>query len=111
LRVAEVSFSSFGGYALFIAVALVVTGRALAVYPISWLFSRTRFPIPYPDQHVLWWGGLRGGLAIALSLSLPDSLLMHDQIVTATFAVVVFSVLVQGLSMPLVLKRLHLRGQ
>jgi monovalent cation:H+ antiporter, CPA1 family len=50
LRVAEVSFSSFGGYALFIAVALVVTGRALAVYPISWLFSRTRFPIPYPDS-------------------------------------------------------------
>jgi CPA1 family monovalent cation:H+ antiporter len=52
---------------------------------------------------VLWWGGLRGALALALALSLPDSLALHDEIVIATFGVVVFSVVVQGLTMPLLI--------
>jgi NhaP-type Na+/H+ or K+/H+ antiporter len=44
---------------------------------------------------LLTWGGLRGGLALALALSLPES---HDKplLVNMTFAVVAFSLLVQG---------------
>ena len=50
---------------------------------------------PRRRTKLLTWGGLRGGLALALALSLPES---HDKplIVNMTFAVVAFSVLVQG---------------
>ena len=33
------------------------------------------------EQHVLWWGGLRGALALALTLSLPSSVPLRDDIV------------------------------
>jgi CPA1 family monovalent cation:H+ antiporter len=50
------------------------------------------------QQHVLFWGGLRGALALALALALPDDLPRHDLIITLTFAVVAFSVSAQGLT-------------
>ncbi len=53
---------------------------------------------------ILTWGGLRGGISIALALSLPPSP-ERDLILTATYMVVVFSVLVQGLTLgPLIRK-------
>jgi CPA1 family monovalent cation:H+ antiporter len=55
---------------------------------------------------VLWWGGLRGALALALALSLPATLPMRDMIVVATFGSVAFSIVVQGLTMPLLLRAL-----
>ena len=54
---------------------------------------------------LLTWGGLRGGLAIAMALSLPAGA-ARDLIVTATFGVVVFSVLVQGTTLRPVFARL-----
>ena len=62
--------------------------------------------MPAPMQHVLWWGGLRGALALALALTVPESIPLHDDIVIATFAAVGFSVVVQGLTMGPLLKRL-----
>ena len=59
------------------------------------------------DQHVLWWGGFRGALALALALALPPSLPFHNEILITTFGVVAFSVVVQGLTMPLVLRKLN----
>jgi monovalent cation:H+ antiporter, CPA1 family len=58
------------------------------------------------EQHVLWWGGLRGALALALALSLPHTVTLRDEIVVATFGVVVFSIVIQGLTMPPLLRRL-----
>ena len=58
------------------------------------------------EQHVMWWGGLRGALGLALALSLPPSLPLRDEIVVVTFGVVAFSIVVQGLTMPLLLRRL-----
>jgi CPA1 family monovalent cation:H+ antiporter len=88
------------------AVAIALIGRALTVYPISLAFLRTRWIVTFPEQHVLWWGGLRGALGLALALSLPSTLPLRDEIVAVTFAVVGFSIVVQGLTMPLLLRRL-----
>ncbi|HXT08579.1 MAG TPA: cation:proton antiporter [Roseiarcus sp.] len=90
------------------AVALALAGRAAAVYPISALFLRSRWRLSLPQQHFLWWGGLRGALALALALTLPADQPYRDQTLAAAFAVVAFSVLVQGLTAGAVLKRLGL---
>jgi CPA1 family monovalent cation:H+ antiporter len=82
-----------------VVLVLVLAGRALTVYPVCALFARSRWAVPLRDQHVLWWGGLRGALGLALALALPPDLPRRDDILVATFAVVVFSVVVQGLTM------------
>ncbi len=105
LTVAGIPFDRFGGVAFVIVIALVLLGRALGVYPVCLLFVRSRWAIPVSDQHVLWWGGLRGALGLALSLSLPPSLPFRNEILIATFGVVAFSVILQGLTMPPLLRR------
>ncbi len=58
---------------------------------------------------MLFWGGLRGALALALALSLPEDLPRHDVIIVITFAVVAFSVFAQGLTITPLLRRLGTR--
>ncbi|MGL1888061.1 MAG: sodium:proton antiporter [Reichenbachiella sp.] len=53
---------------------------------------------------ILTWGGLRGGISVALALSLSNDLPVKDTILAATYAVVVFSILVQGLTIEKVMK-------
>jgi CPA1 family monovalent cation:H+ antiporter len=108
VTVARIPFAQAGWRVLAAAIALVLVGRAATVYPLSLLFAASRWRISSHEQHVLWWGGLRGALALALTLSLPASLVLHDAVVIATFAVVVFSVLVQGLTMTPLLRQLKL---
>ena len=61
---------------------------------------------------VLTWGGLRGGLAVALALSLPQGQgLERNQLLVATYVVVVFSILVQGLTISPLLRRLGLASE
>jgi CPA1 family monovalent cation:H+ antiporter len=88
------------------AIGLVTVGRAAAVYPICALFSRSALRVSRPHQHVLFWGGLRGGLALALALGLPEEMPFRADIITVSFAVVAFSVFAQGLSMTPFLRRL-----
>lgn len=89
-----------------LAIVLVLVGRAIAVYPISAIFSRSKLALTGAYQHVLFWGGLRGALALALALALPDSIVERHQIIVLAFAVVAFSVFAQGLTMPWLLRRL-----
>ena len=91
-----------------LAVILVTLGRAIAIYPLCAAFSRSRLKVDIRHQHVLFWGGLRGALALALALALPQDLPRHDDIVSITFAVVAFSVFVQGLTITPLLRRLKL---
>jgi CPA1 family monovalent cation:H+ antiporter len=86
----------------------VLLGRALAVYPICALVRRMPFGVNIHYQHVLVWGGLRGALALALALALPDGVREQREIVVVCFAVVAFSIFVQGLTMPWLLRRFGL---
>ena len=88
------------------AIALVTLGRAVAIYPVCAVFLRSRLRVEGRHQHILFWGGLRGALALALALALPENLPHHDAIVTITFAVVAFSVFAQGLTITPLLRRL-----
>ena len=106
LAVAHASTAFLDFKPLLVVIALVLLARALTVYPLCLPFMRSRWAIPFGVQHILWWGGLRGALALALALSLPPSLAFRSEILVATFGVVVFSVVVQGLTMPHVLRKL-----
>ena len=91
-----------------VATLLSLAGRAVAVYPVMMAFARTRLRVPWAYKHVLFWGGLRGALALALALFVPDSVAERDQIIVIAFAVVAFSVFAQGLTMPPLIRRLGL---
>ncbi|MGA9673346.1 MAG: sodium:proton antiporter [Terracidiphilus sp.] len=88
------------------AIVLVALGRAVAIYPCCLLFSRSRIRITSKHQHILFWGGLRGALALALALGLPAAVPLREQIISISFAVVAFSVFVQGLTMVPFLRRM-----
>lgn len=78
--------------------------RALAVYLFSAIHTRVLPSIPMSWRHGLVWGGLRGGVAIALVLNLPPTLPSRDTIVAAVYGLIVFTLLVPGLSMRAVMR-------
>jgi CPA1 family monovalent cation:H+ antiporter len=96
------------GWAGAAAVLLVLAGRGLSIYPLAALFSGTRWKLPAAYQHTLFWGGLRGALALALALAVPPSVAERNAIIVTAFVVVAFSILVQGLTMPWLIKRFGL---
>ena len=90
------------------AIAAVLIGRSLSVYllvPVTNIFVEN---IPVRWQHVMVWGGLRGALALALALSLDNTSPYRDRILDLTFGVVVFSILLQGLTVKPLLRVLGL---
>ena len=91
------------------AVLAVLAGRA-AIYLLSLLVNRLGGDIPLAWQHILFWGGLRGALSMALVLGLSSTFPQRDALVAATFGVVLFSLLVQGMTVGPLLKRLNLAG-
>ncbi len=91
-----------------VAAVLALIGRAASVYPVAALFRRGALAVPAGYQHILWWGGLRGALALALALALPHSVAERSEIISVAFAVVAFSIFVQGLTMEPLMRRLGL---
>ena len=87
------------------AVVAALVGRMAAVYPVCALFSRGRNGVAAAQQHALVWGGLRGALGLALVLSIPESYPWRRPIVVVTFAVVAFSIIIQGLTCRPLLRR------
>ena len=86
-----------------LAIVIVLLARWLSVAGVVGGLSRLR-PPSRGAISVLTWGGLRGGISVALALSLPA----HDSrsvILTLTYCVVVFSILVQGLTIGPLIRR------
>ncbi|MBA1190830.1 sodium:proton antiporter [Pseudomonas entomophila] len=84
-------------------IVLTLVSRLLTVgLPIATLGKR--FRLPEGAWSVLTWGGLRGGISVALALSLPPGE-ARDVVVSLTYLVVVFSILIQGMSIGRLVKR------
>ncbi|MEO8567527.1 MAG: sodium:proton antiporter [Ginsengibacter sp.] len=89
----------------FIAIIIVLLARFLAVViPITFLKYK-RKPFEKNAIPILTWGGLRGGISVALALSVPKYM-YGDLFVSITYIVVLFSILVQGLTIGKFAKRL-----
>jgi CPA1 family monovalent cation:H+ antiporter len=87
-----------------IAIAVTLAARLLSAgLPVAVLGNRSG--LPKGAWQVLTWGGLRGGISVALALALPAGP-ERDTLVTMTYLVVVFSVLVQGLSVGKLVRKL-----
>ncbi|MGB2956193.1 MAG: Na+/H+ antiporter [Anaerolineales bacterium] len=87
------------------AILAVLVARAASIYGLSWIGSG----VPMRYKHILYWGGLRGAISLALALSLPVSL--GDQrtvIQSMAFGVVLFTLLVQGSTMKPLINRMGL---
>lgn len=94
-----------------VAAYLAVTlGRAVVIAVVSLFLRATRERLPAKWPYVLSWGGLRGGLSMVLVLGLPKSMPHRELVVTMTFGVVILSILIQGPTMGLLLRRLGLIG-
>jgi CPA1 family monovalent cation:H+ antiporter len=87
------------------AVPLAVFTRLLSVAP-PLLLTHQPFADKAREMGVLTWAGLRGGISIALALTLPPSQWRADLLVV-TYAVVVFTIVVQGLTIPIVLQAMY----
>jgi len=108
MNAANQPLRELGSVVAITAIVVVLIGRVVSVYPLALLFVRSRWRLPLPYQHVLFWGGLRGALALALALAVPVSVPERSGIIVAAFLVVAFSILVQGLTMPWLLKHFGL---
>ncbi|MEA2674675.1 MAG: monovalent cation:H+ antiporter, family [Chloroflexota bacterium] len=83
-------------------VVAILAGRAIVVYGLlgataRLLGERTQLTtVPIGWLHVMFWAGLRGAVAIAMALSLPDSFQQRSMLQEITFGVVLFTLFVQG---------------
>lgn len=98
-----------------VAVGAVLASRAVVIYGLAWLsnrFVRRRSRVVSGAyQHVLFWGGLRGAISLALVLSLPPAFQDRELLRVMTFGVVLFTLLAQGTTMQVLLRRLKLMGR
>ncbi|CAH0992640.1 Na(+)/H(+) antiporter NhaP [Sinobacterium norvegicum] len=103
---------------MLIAVPLVLFSRYCSVAIPYIGFRRLRHYNPLSEK-ILTWGGLRGGLALALAMSVPKGIMIVPEhnidvseiILVMTFSVVVFSILIQGLTItPMIEKAKQLEG-
>lgn len=92
---------------ILLGILIVIIARSIAIYA-SLSFIKE---IPLTYKHVLNWGGLKGSLSIALALSLPKDFVGRDEILVLTFSVVLFSLIVQGLTIKPLIHRLGIIEQ
>lgn len=89
---------------IIIAILIVIGARMIALY----LSTRPAKSLSRRERILLNWGGLKGSLSIALAISLPVSFEGRETVLLLTFSVVLFSLLVQGLTLKPLIKILGL---
>jgi CPA1 family monovalent cation:H+ antiporter len=97
--------------AVVLTILIVLAARAVAVFGLVPITNRFSERISIRWATVLWWGGLRGAVSMALVLSLPITLENRSLLTTLAFGYVLFSLLLQGLSMPPLLRLLGFMRQ
>ena len=109
LEVVLITFPHSAVLIMAVTIVIVVGARALVVgAPVGLL--RTYFGLPPGAWQVLTWGGLRGGISVALALSLPPGDARRI-VLFLTYAVVVFSILIQGMTIGRVTRRAVTTGE
>jgi monovalent cation/hydrogen antiporter len=111
----DYSFGKLVGYALIISLAVIVI-RMLWVFPAAYLprllFKKIRDKDPYPNwRHVtiIGWTGMRGVVSLAAALALKENFPGRDLILFLTFVVIFATLVLQGLSLPLLIRRLGIK--
>jgi CPA1 family monovalent cation:H+ antiporter len=96
-----------------VAIVAVLLSRAIVVYSLTWLHGRIdrNREIPLSYRHIMFWGGLRGAISLALALSLTGDIFgdeVAQEFQLMTISVVLFTLLVQGTTIGPLLRRLGL---
>ena len=103
LELLRLEFVSAYAWAAAFAIPAVLAARFISV-GLAALIPGLRQDFPPYVIGILTWGGLRGGISVALALALPSGP-QRDAIITVTYVVVLFSILVQGLTLSRILRR------
>jgi len=104
LAVTVIEFTGHYFLVALLAIAVTLLARLASVAGVVSLIHLGRRPTMRGTIPVLAWGGLRGGISVAMALSLPASS-HREMIVVITYVVVVFSIFVQGLTIGPVIRR------
>lgn len=97
---------------ILMVISLVLLARMAAVYTILPLVNRfsKQAKIPGSWIHLIQWSGLRGALAIALILTLPEDFAYYNELLIFTVGVIFFTVIVNGFSIPILVNAFGLKS-
>ncbi|MBX9694574.1 MAG: cation:proton antiporter, partial [Cyanobacteria bacterium] len=109
----QIKFELVVKYAPFIlaGIGAILIARVVVVYVLCLFVRDKQHPIPLSWQHILFWGGLRGSLCMAMALSLPQGFPHREMLVVTTFGVALFTLLLPGLTMEPLVRWMKLSGQ
>jgi CPA1 family monovalent cation:H+ antiporter len=96
------------GVQIGVGILLVLVARVVVVYGLCPFIGSKKHKIPWKWRHMLFWGALRGSVCMALALSLPDKFVYREMITITTFGVVLFTLLVPGLTIQPLVKLLKM---
>jgi len=105
-------------------VGVVILVRLLWLLPATWLAQRLHaardvdeeIPVSWRETVVMWWAGMRGVASVALALAIPletdagEAFPVRDEIVFIAFGVILTTLLVQGLTLPWLVRRLRVQA-
>lgn len=109
----QIKFSSLGSNLdlILVAIIAVVITRLISIFVLGNISNlMTEKDLNLREQTILWWGGLRGSVSIALALSVPVILPDRQDVIETVFGVVLFTLLFQGLTVKFFLEKLNLIG-